>query len=147
MPFSWWVFSNVKHTLLTNYHFIPNSTKSSHLLCVIITYITARTKKLFNAFWIRKFLFLSLLIWNWNDKYVHTLCSSLENHTLFQTKMGKVYIRFQTKTAQKPYPMGRHIPIWLIKGSSSLSPPRVPPGLDNYSFPRRQTQLPFCSKP
>ena len=24
--------------------------------------------------------------------------------------MGKVYTRFQTKTAQKPYPMGRHIP-------------------------------------
>ena len=22
-----------------------------------------------------------LLIWNWNDKYVHTLCSSVENHT------------------------------------------------------------------
>ena len=27
--------------------------------------------------------------------------------------MGKVYTRFQTKTAQKPYPMGRHIPVWL----------------------------------
>ena len=26
--------------------------------------------------------------------------SSLENHTRFQTKMGKVYTRFQTKTAQ-----------------------------------------------
>ena len=39
-----------------------------------------------------------LLIWNWKDKYVHTLRSSLENHTRFQTKMGKVYTRFQTKT-------------------------------------------------
>ena len=56
--------------------------------------------------------FLSfLLIWNWNDKYVHTLRSSLKNHTRFQSKMGKVYIPFQSKTAQKPYPMGRHIPI------------------------------------
>ena len=27
------------------------------------------------------------------------------------TKIGKVYTRFQTKTAQKPYPMGRHTPI------------------------------------
>ena len=27
----------------------------------------------------------------------------------FQTKMGKVYTRGQTKTAQKPYPMERHI--------------------------------------
>ena len=35
--------------------------------------------------------------------------------------MGKVFTRFQTKTAQKPYPMGRHIPIWLIYGST----PRV----------------------
>ena len=32
-----------------------------------------------------------LLIWNWKDKYVHTLRSSLDNHTRFQTKMGKVY--------------------------------------------------------
>ena len=27
----------------------------------------------------------------------------------------KVYTRFQTKTAQKPYPMGRHIPMAYIK--------------------------------
>ena len=60
-----------------------------------------------------------------NDKYVHTLRSSLENHTRFQTNMGKVYqTRFQTKTAQKLYPMGRHIPIWLIEGST-------PPGHSN----------------
>ena len=37
--------------------------------------------------------------------------TSLDTHTRFQTKMSKVYPRFQTKTAQKPYPMGRHIPI------------------------------------
>ena len=36
------------------------------------------------------------------------------NHNRFQTKMGKVYTRFQTKKAQNPYPTGRHIPIWLI---------------------------------
>ena len=35
------------------------------------------------------------------------------NHNRFQTKMGKTNTRFQTKTAQKPYPLGRHIPIWL----------------------------------
>ena len=35
--------------------------------------------------------------------------------------MGEVFTRFQTKTAQKPYPMGRHIAIWLIYGST----PRV----------------------
>ena len=43
---------------------------------------------------------LSLLfIWNWNKEYIH---GSLENHTRFQTKLGKVYIRFETKSAQKP---------------------------------------------
>ena len=35
----------------------------------------------------------------------------------------KIYTRFQTKTAQKPYPLGRHIPIYLIQGST-------PPGTD-----------------
>ena len=55
-----------------------------------------------------------LLIWNWNDKHVHTLRNSLENHTRLQTKMGKAYTRFQTKTAQKTYLEGQHIPIRLI---------------------------------
>ena len=35
---------------------------------------------------------------------------SLESLTRFQTKMGKVYTSFYTKTAQNPYPLGRHIP-------------------------------------
>ena len=43
------------------------------------------------------------------NTFIHSR-SSLVNHTRFQTKMGKVYTRFQTKTAQKPYPTGRHIP-------------------------------------
>ena len=38
--------------------------------------------------------------------------------------MGKVYTRFQTKTVQKPYPMGRHIPICFKKGV----PPPPPSG-------------------
>ena len=42
--------------------------------------------------------------------YIHAwLRSSLENHTWFQTKMGKLYTCFQTKTTQKPYLIGRHI--------------------------------------
>ena len=36
--------------------------------------------------------------------------------------MDKVFTSFQTKTAQKPYPMGRHIAIWLIYGGTA---PRV----------------------
>ena len=47
-------------------------------------------------------IFLSfLLIRNWNDKYVRALRSSFQNHIRFQTKMGKIYTRFQTKTVQK----------------------------------------------
>ena len=34
---------------------------------------------------------------------------SLECHTQFQTIMVKIYTHFQTNTAQKPYPLGRHI--------------------------------------
>ena len=44
--------------------------------------------------------------------------SSLENRTRFQTKVGKVYTRVQTKTAQKPYPLGQHIPTWLTRWST-----------------------------
>ena len=42
------------------------------------------------------------------DTFIHSR-SSLENHTRFQTKMGKVYTRLHTKTAQKPYRMVRQI--------------------------------------
>ena len=42
--------------------------------------------------------------------------SSLENHTRFQTKLGKVYTRFQTKTGQKPYPWGGTYIHGLYKG-------------------------------
>ena len=62
-----------------------------------------------NPFLIRIFLFLSFsFAIETRNTFVHSR-SSLENHTRFQTKMGKVYTRFQTKTAQKPYPMGRHL--------------------------------------
>ena len=52
-----------------------------------------------------------LLIWNWNDKYVHSLCISLENHTRFQTKVGKVYTGFQLdQNGAKTLPDGRNVP-------------------------------------
>ena len=64
-----------------------------------------------NPFRIRifSFLFYSFGIETINT-FIHSR-SSLKNYTRFQTKMGKVQTRFQTKTAQKPHPMGRHIPI------------------------------------
>ena len=48
--------------------------------------------------------------------------SSLENHTRFQTKMSKVYTRFQTK---HPYPIGRHVTYMAYIGEY---PPPPPPG-------------------
>ena len=52
--------------------------------------------------------------------------SSFVNRTLFQTKMGKVYTRFQTKTAQKLYPLGPHMYLYVLyKGVPSPPPPRV----------------------
>ena len=67
-----------------------------------------------NAFLIRIFLFRS---YSFGIETITTITrsrSSLENHILFQTKMGKVYTRFQIKKAPKPYRLGRHTPVWLI---------------------------------
>ena len=46
------------------------------------------------------------------NKFISFHERSSDNHTQFQTKMFKIYTRFQTKTAQKPYPLGRHIPVY-----------------------------------
>ena len=70
-----------------------------------------------NAFRIRIFLF-SPSYWfgiEAINTFIHSR-SSLENHTQFQTKMVKICTRFQTKKAPNPYPLGRHIPIWIIWG-------------------------------
>ena len=76
-----------------------------------------------NPFPNRTFLFLahSFGIETSDTLYVHTLGSSLENHTRFQTKMGKVYTRVQTKTAQNPYPLGAHTYKAYIRGTPPLS--------------------------
>ena len=69
-------------------------------------------RKIFKSIWIRLFLFLS---YQWLETetintFIHSR-SSRKNHTRFQTKMSKVYTGFQTKTAQKSYPVGRYITI------------------------------------
>ena len=48
-------------------------------------------------------------------------CSSLENHTRFQTEMSKIYTRFQAKRRQKPTLWGGTYLYGSYKG--------VPPGL------------------
>ena len=49
------------------------------------------------------------------DKYVHTCTTVAPSKTIpdSRPKWAK-FNRFQTKTVQKPYPLGRHIPVWLI---------------------------------
>ena len=93
----------------------------------MITWIKARTKNSLNAFRICIFLFCS---YSFGVKRINkTFISSqrsLENPTRFQTKMGKVCTRFRTKKAQKPRPLRRHIPIWLIQRSTP-PPPEVLP--------------------
>ena len=58
-------------------------------------------------------LFLFFLT-SYSPRLLGRKISSSDDHTLFQTKMFKIYTRFPTKTAEKLYPLGRHIPIYLI---------------------------------
>ena len=52
------------------------------------------------------FSFSFLTSWNWNDNAFIHFRSFLEYNARFRIKMGKVYSRFQTKTTQKPSPLG-----------------------------------------
>ena len=58
------------------------------------------------------------------DTSIHSR-SSPENHTRFQTEVGKVYTCFETKTAQNPNPMGRHL-YSLYKGVPPPPPGQIP---------------------
>ena len=69
-----------------------------------------------NVFWIRIFLFRSYSFGIEKITPFVNSCSSLENHTRNQTKMVKVYTRFQTKKAQEPYPLGGTYLYVLYKG-------------------------------
>ena len=80
----------------------------------IITQIRAQTQKLFKPIWNSHISLSFLLIWNCNDKNVHTLPQFPRKPNPIPDQNGQSVYRFQTKTAQKPYPMGRHIPIWFI---------------------------------
>ena len=59
-----------------------------------------------NAFRIRILLFRAYSFEIETITSIIRSCSSLENHTRFQTKTSKVYTRFQSKKAQKILPFG-----------------------------------------
>ena len=68
-----------------------------------------------NPFRIHIFLFHSYLF---GIETINTFTrprSSLENHTRFQTKMGKVCTHVQTKTAQKNLPKAAHTYVAYLK--------------------------------
>ena len=70
-----------------------------------------------NAFRIGTFLFRSC---SFGIETINTFIrsrSSFENHTRFHTPGQSLY-PFSDPTAQKPYPLGRHIPTWLTYRSS-----------------------------
>ena len=79
--------------------------------------LASKPKKFFNSIsnLHRKFLFL---FYSFGIETINTFIlsrSSLKNHTRFQTKMGKVYTRFQINTAQKPYPEKSHFRSWVVR--------------------------------
>ena len=57
------------------------------------------------------------------DTFIHSR-SSPENHTRFQTKMGKMNTRFQTKTAQRPLHYGAAHTYMAFLGERRPPPPR-----------------------
>ena len=77
-----------------------------------------------NPFRIRIFLFLSYSFGTETiNTFIHS-CSSLENHTWFQTKMGKLYTRFQTKGHKNPTWWGGTYLYSLYKGVPHPHPSR-----------------------
>ena len=68
----------------------------------------SRNKKYFlKSIRIGIFLFLSFSFGTETiNTFVHSR-NALEKHTRFQTKMSKVYTRFQTKTTQRPFWVAR----------------------------------------
>ena len=51
----------------------------------------------------------------WNDEHINTPPQFLRKlYPIPDQKWAKCILVFQTKTEQEPYPMGRHIPIWLL---------------------------------
>ena len=66
--------------------------------------------------WILLFLYFSFGVEKTN-KFIRS-CGSLKHHTRVKTIMVKIYSRFQTKTAKKPYPCSLY---------SQVPPPPPPP--------------------
>ena len=92
---------------IKKYHFRPGLQE----IMSSLLRLEQQQKGLLNPFWIHMFLFL---FYSFGIETINTFIHSrscLENHARLQTKMGKVYTCFQSKTAQKSYCLGRYMPI------------------------------------
>ena len=96
-----------------------------------------------NAYRIRIFLFRSYSFGiETITTFIHSR-SSLENHSRFQTKMGKVYTRFQTKTAQRN-PTGTYLDS-LYKGVPQIRIQRARTTAGANREPRKSTAKYNCT--
>ena len=82
-----------------------------------------QTKKFFKSISNSHISLSFLLIWNWNDKYVHTLRSSLENNTRFQTKCAKGIPVFRPKRSKNHTWWGRHTHTYMAYIRENPPPP------------------------
>ena len=82
---------------------------------VIITYIRAQRKKKFFKFISNSYIFLFLSYSFEMETINFSYIPVAPSRTIPDSRLKwEECTRFQTKTSQKPYLMGRHIPIWLI---------------------------------
>ena len=90
---------------------------------VIITYIRTPTKRFLKIHF--EFAHNSIsLIHLETSTFTHSR-SFLEPY-LTPDQIVKAYTRFQTEKPKNLYPLGRYMPMWVIR--SNLSPPPPPPG-------------------
>ena len=113
-PNSWPNFRPKYSVFHTRFQTWPlKSIPVSDLCCTVITLRISNDELVkFSSndiFWILLFLYFSFSVEKTN-MFIRSR-GSLENHIQFKTIMAKIYTRFQTKTAQKLYPLGRHITI------------------------------------
>ena len=76
------------------------------------------------------------------NTFIHSR-SSLENHTRFQTKMGKVYItHFQTQKGRKTIPFGA---VHTYRIYSNRRRPQIDAALETQNINRRRPRIDAAS--
>ena len=78
-----------------------------------------------------------------SSKKVHSRLQCKNRYPIYDQnggKIAKIDTQFMTKTAEKPYPLGPHIPIWPILGSTPprafTAEPEIPEILTKWKAPK-----------